>query len=107
LLIDFPLSQIREDFFATYLVQRIIQFHGIDEYPKDVEKLLELQDHLNLPRHHVSTAILEHFARTHHLEDIYENQIDWVDSLISDHLIRDPDTKLDEKLTKNLVKVLE
>ena len=35
LLNDFPLAQIRADFYSFKIISRVIQMHGFNDYPTD------------------------------------------------------------------------
>ena len=42
LLDQFPLAQIRVDFFSFRIIERILQMHGLDSYPRDYDTLVQL-----------------------------------------------------------------
>ena len=56
--------------------------------------------------HHVAMSVLDHFEKTHYLDELEENDITFVSEMIVTHLIRDEQTKLDKKLAKQILKVL-
>ena len=89
ILIDFPLAQIRADFYAQKIIERALQMHGLEQYPADFDTLVEIQGILGQPKHHVAIAVLDHFERTHYLDELEENDVAFVTEMIVNHLIRD------------------
>ena len=107
LLDQFPLAQIRLDFFAFYIIDRVLQIHGLIYYPDDFIKLVELQGILGQPIHRVALSVLDHLERTHYIDDIEENNCNYVIDMIVTYLIKDEQTKFDAKLSKLFLKVVQ
>ena len=50
---------------------------------------MEIQGILGQPKHRVAIAVLDHFERTHYLDELEENDVAFVTEMIVNHLIRD------------------
>ena len=78
LLENFPLAQIRADYFSEKLIDRILMMHGDEILPAEIDLLFSLQGELGHKRYKVAMAVLDHLKRTHYIDEIEENNCEWV-----------------------------